>query len=300
MTAATQETAAAELNWIPAEKEYSVAISDGKLVCRNPKGAQLASLPKWLKESDVTAQVKGLVEWLSEHEQECRNTSELWMLRSLPVPQSVLAAVWPDPAWASVLENLVVCPVDKTGKPDQKQAGFLRGVDAKKGVGIVDLDGETQWLKAGQILIPHPILLLELDDFRDLATELAFQQSIDQLFLQTLMPDKNGLSATAINEFARGKFEALSHVLGLCRRLGYRVSGGNATCTVWEGGRPVEARYWVGADDPQSEAWTGDLHFTDDRDRALAIKDVGPVAYSEGMRMSAAIYARRVVKTDDE
>lgn len=300
MTTATQDSTTPELSWLPADKDYSVAISDGKLVCRNPKGKQLASLPKWLKDSELATQMKGLVDWLSEHDQECRNTAELWMLRSLPVPRSALSAVWPDPSWAGVLENLVVCPLDKKQNPDQDRAGFLRGVDPKKGVGIVDLDGETQWLKVNQILIPHPILLQELDDFRELATELAFQQAIDQLFRQTWTVDEDNLTSTSISEFSSGKFEALNHVLGLCRRLGYRVRGGNASCQIWENGSLVEARFWVGADDPESETWTGELYFMDDREKTLALSEVGPVAYSEGMRMAAAIYAKRVVKKDED
>jgi hypothetical protein len=77
------------------------------------------------------------------------------------------------------------------------------------------------------------------------------------------------------------------------------VRGGSATCPVWENGRLMEARYWIGADSPEYESYTGELLFTDDRERGVPIRDVGPVAFSEGMRMAAAIYAKRVVKEDD-
>lgn len=288
-----------ELNWLPADKDYQVALDNGKLVCRNPAGKRLASVPKWLKDSDVAQELIGLKDWLVQHKAECRETLETWMLRSLPVAREVLAAVWPDPAWSGLLTNLVVCAV-KGPDLDQEEAGFLREVDAKKGVGIVDLDGETQWLKAASVALPHPILLDDLNDFRELSVELAFEQSLDQLFRQTWKPTEEQLEKTVIQEFSGGKFEMLTHAMSHCRRLGYRVKGGSATCPVWENGKLVEARYWIGGDSPDYETWTGDLLFTDDRERGVPLRDVGPVAFSEGMRMAAAIYSNRVVEKEGD
>jgi hypothetical protein len=287
-------------NWIPADKGYELAIEGKKLICKNPKGNQLASLPKWLRESELAGEMKGVVDWLVEHNRECESTIETWMLRSLAVPRSVLVSVWEDPSWSDALGNLVVCPLDKKDNPVQEQSGFLRDVDAKKGVGIVDLDGETQWLKVDRVMIPHPILLAELDDFRELATELSFNQVIDQLFRETWASDPDKPDAESISEFSNGKFEALSHAVSLCRRLGYRVRGGSAACPVWENGTLTEARFWVGADDPEWETHTGELIFTDAMEKSVPIGKVGPVAYSEGMRMASGIYAKRVVKTDDD
>jgi hypothetical protein len=188
----------------------------------------------------------------------------------------------------------------KDGEIHQEESGFLLNVDAKKGVGIVDLDGETQWIKSESVAIPHPILLEGLTDFRELSVELGFEQSLDQLFRQTFKPAKDDLEKNAIQEFSGGKFQALSHVTGLCRRLGYRVKGGSAICSIWENARLTEARYWVGADAPEYETYTGQLIFTDDRERSISLRDVGPVAFSEGMRMASAIYAKRVVKEENE
>jgi len=293
------ESVEPEIHWISAEKDYSIGLLDGKLVARNPKGAKLASLPPWLKESELAQQLTSLRDWLEEHEKECQASIELWMLRSLPVPREVLISVWPDPAWQSILTNSVVCSVKK-GEISQSEAGFLRHVDEKKGVGVVDLDGETQWLKVDAIAIPHPILLKELNDFRQLTIELGVQQKLDQLFRQTWAPTKEQLGATSITDYSGAKFAQLNHALGLCRRLGYRVSGGYACCPVWENGIQVEARYWIGSDDPESEAWTSDLIFADSKEHTMPVKDVGPVAFSEGMRMAAAIYAKRVVEKEEE
>ena len=294
---------AAPIDWVEAEKGYSLALENNKLVCQNAKGKQLASVPKWLKDSDQAQQLIAVAEWLEEHERECQEHVEQSMLRSLPLPHSVLASIWPDPTWQQLLVNLVACSCDKKGQPDLSTAGFIRGVDPKKGVGVVDLDGETGWLKSETILIPHPILLEELDDFRSLATELDFQQKVDQLFRETWSEAKTKEDDTSINDFSGGDFEQLNHVMGLCRRLGYRVRGGYAVCAVWESGKDmVEARFWIGADYPEGETSTGELMFCDRREKSIALKDVGPVAFSEGMRMASAIYAKRVIekKEDDD
>ena len=221
------------------------------------------------------------------------------MLRSLPVPHAVLTAVWPDPTWREILENSVVCSVKKD-QVVQEESGFLKNVDAKKGIGIVDLDGETQWLKSETIAIPHPILLQELNDFRELTIELAFQQTFDQLFRQTWKPTAEQLKATSADDYRNGKFEMLTHCLSLCRRLGYKVSGGYACSQIWEDVKPIEARFWVGAEYPESETYTSDLIFTDDKEHTLPINEVGPVAFSEGIRMAASIYAKRVVEKNQD
>ena len=292
------------VKWLPTDKDYTVALIDGKLQCRNPKGKQLASIPKWLKDSDLGQELLAVRDWLKEHQQECQSKAELWMLRSLPVPRKVLASVWADPTWRNLLINTVVVPTTKAGAKqksiDQTAAGFLKDVDAKKGVGIVDADGETQWLKSDTIAIPHPILLDDLDDFRELAVELQFEQSLDQLFRQTWSPTDQQQSGTSIKDFGNGKFEMLTHALSLCRRLGYKVSGGYACCPVWESGKLLEARYWIGAEYPESETYTDELMFTNESDTAVQLSDVGPVTFSEGMKMAAAIYAKRVVKDEEE
>jgi hypothetical protein len=143
------------LSWQPADKDYSLALVDGKLVCRNPKGKTLATLPPWLKESETAQQLMALSEWLDEHALECLLTVERWMLRSLSVPREVLHQIWPDPDWRKVVENLVVAPANTKGESDLEQMGLLKDVDDKKGLGIVDVDGESQWLKQPLVIFPH-------------------------------------------------------------------------------------------------------------------------------------------------
>jgi hypothetical protein len=278
-------------NWVDAGSGYGLTVAGGKLLCRNAKGKTLKSVPKKVADGEVAEQLKALLSWLTTHEQECRDAVETWMLRSLPVPRSVLVAVWPDTAWRTALENLVVAP---RGAVDEESAGFFRGAD-ERGIGIVNLDGETVWIDAPEVVIPHPILLGdELEDYRELAADLEVDQVVQQLFRQTsVKPEIEKVERTSVGDFAEGKFEQLNFALGRCRTLGYRVKGGYAVCGVFEGGVSCEARYWIGAEYPEGETWTGDLIWVDEKQAAIKLTAVGPVAWSEGHRMAAAIYAGR-------
>jgi hypothetical protein len=285
--------ATAAVAWIDAGGGYALAIDAGKIVCRNAAGKTLASVPKPVKEGEAFEGLEQLLEHLETHERTCRETVETWMLRSLPAPRRVLEAVWIDPAWRTPLENVVVRASDGT----RDVLGFLKAAEDTRGVGVVTLDGETEWISASAVALPHPILLEELEDLRALATELAFTQGVSQLFRETFVRSvEHAADATSVRDYANAKFAMLTHALGKAKSLGYRVRGGYATCPVWERGRLVEGRYWLGADSPDVETYTGDLLFVDDTERVLKLGDVGPVAFSEGMRMASAIFAARVVE----
>jgi hypothetical protein len=286
------------LGWVDAGKGYQLTLDAGKLAAKNDKGKRLTSVPKELKDGDVADQLEALRDWLVEHDRECIAQVEQWMLRSLPVPRAVLQAVWEDPSWRRPLENAVVVAVKADGGHDLAKAGLFRGVDPKKGVGVVDLDGETGWFATDRVAIPHPILIQELDGWRELVTQLGVTQGIAQLHRET--HPKEVASGTSIDKFEDGKFAMLMHAVGKARALGYKVRGGFATCQVWDAGAVSEARFWIGADSPDSETYTGQLSWVDGKERGLEIVDVGPVAFSEGMRMASAIYAARVVEKQEE
>jgi predicted DNA-binding WGR domain protein len=291
--------AAAEPGWLDAGGGYSLALEGGKIKCRNAKGQLLGAVPKELKEGDAFEQLDNLREFLASHERECQEQVESWMLRSLPTPRAVLTAVWADPAWRRALENAVVVP-----EGDPSGGGFFRGVDEKRGIGVVDRDGETVWLAAESVSIPHPISLEGLDDLRALSTELGLTQGIGQLFREVYPRQPTHLdSATKVSDLSDGNFKMLNHALSLCKRHGFRVSGGSAVTRVWELDprgelQAREARYWIGSDDPMQETTTGDLVWVDERERALTLGQLGPVAFSEGMRMANAIYAGRFVEKE--
>jgi hypothetical protein len=195
-----------------------------------------------------------------------------------------------------MLRNLVVTPTDTHGKPDAAQTGLLRDVDPKKGIGVVDRDGETQWIAAAQILIPHPILIDGLDELREIAADMGFSQAIEQIFRPIFAASDEQKEVSRITDFSNGKFEQLNFASSLCRRLGYPVRGGYACSKVWENARPVEARYWIGDDYPEGETYTGDLIFVDNDQQPQKIASVGRVTFSEGVRMASQIFAKRKVE----
>lgn len=288
-----------ESGWIDAPDGYSVALEDGKIACRNAKGKRLSSVPPAVRESEACQGLVALRDWLGAHERECRETVETWMLRSLPIPRGVLEAVWPDPAWRGAIGGAIVAPLDPDGV--ESTAGFLRGVDPARGAGVVDREGESRWLLDPVLAVPHPILIEDLSDWRELAVELGLSQGIPQILRETwARPSGGDPAAKSVSDFAGGRFAQLLHAMGRARTLGYRVRGGFATCSIWEGGRMVEARFWIGSEYPEAETETGELVWLDSRERSLALKEVGPVAYSEGMRMASAIHAGRKVDGDRE
>ncbi|EXG80708.1 DUF4132 domain-containing protein [Cryptosporangium arvum] len=281
------------MGWLAVSGGYEVTLDGDTLVCRNAAGKTLRSVPKAIREDPVTVGLRQLTEWLKRHEAQCRADVERWMVRSLPVPAVLLAEVWADDVWAAAARNLVVTT------PDGAQVGFLRDA-GEKGVGIVDLDGDTVRLDADQLLIPHPVLLDDIDDLREFAADLEFTQSIDQLFREVwARPAEVDPAATRISAYAGGRYAELRHLTARAAQAGFRVRGGYAVCRVFENDSVVEARSWVGAEDPYYETETGDLIFTRPDGVALPLGEVGPVAWSEGHRMAATLYAGRVVEKEE-
>jgi hypothetical protein len=295
------ETAEAErMAWLTAGGGYEVTLDAGRIACRNQKGKVLKSMPSSLRDDPAVAGLRQLTEWLARHEAEIREQVDLWMIRSLPVPAALLARVWPDETWRAALSDLVVAVLDEDGAFDPDEAGFLRDATAE-GIGIVNLDGETVRLPATRVAIPHPVQLADLDDLREFAADLGVRQSVDQLFRQTWTRGAGvEPTATRVSDYAGGKFAELRHLTARSSSLGYPVKGGSAICRVFEGGRTVEARSWVGSDDPYYETETGDLVFVREDGTSVPLGEVGPVAWSEGMRMAAALYAGRVVEETKE
>lgn len=289
------------MGWIATlDSSYEATVEEGKVVCRNAAGKQLRTIPKQLKDDPAVLGLRQLVEWLDRHAAECRESAERWMVRSLPVPSTLIAQVWADEAWRRVLRDLVVVPVGEDGAWDRDEAGFLRAAD-ERGVGVVNLDGDSVRLDAARIAIPHPVLLADLDDLREFGLELSVQQSLDQLYRETWAPP-TGLDPThtRITEYSGGHYDQLRQLTQRATKLGYRVRGGYSVCRVFEQGQSVEARVWLGADDPFYSAETGDLEFADAAGKSVTLGRLGPVTWSEGHRMAAALYAGRAVKTEGE
>ncbi|MFJ3309842.1 DUF4132 domain-containing protein [Streptomyces sp. NPDC086549] len=281
------------MGWVPAG-DYEVALDGAKVVCRNAAGRRLKSVPAKLSDAPAVVGLRQLAEWLERHERQCLTDVERWMVRSLPVPLAVVARVWPDPAWQTALRDVVV-----TGA-DGEVAGFLRDADPERGLGLVDLDGDTVRIAPELVRIPHPVLLDDLEELREFAVELGVEQRAQQLFREVWhRPAALDAEDTQVGEYAGGAFKELRFLHGRAAQLGYRVRGGHAVCSVLEDGRGVEARVWIGDYDGYEETETGPLMWTDAAGRALRLGQVGPVAWSEGMRMAAALYAGRDIEDEE-
>jgi hypothetical protein len=285
------------MGWVPAG-DYEVALDGGKVVCRNAAGRLLKSLPAKLKDDPAVVGLRQLTEWLDQHEQQCLTDVERWVVRSLPVPVAVLAQVWPDPSWQSALRDVVV--TDEDGKV----AGFLRDADATRGLGLVDLDGDTVRIAPELVRVPHPVLLDGLDDLREFAVELGVEQKAGQLFREVWRrPADVDAEGEQVDTYAGARFEDQRALHGRAASLGYRIRGGQSVCPVFEDGRAVEARIWIGdfdAYDDGGETETGPLTWTDTAGRSIRLGQVGPVAWSEGMRMAAALHAGRVIENEEQ
>ncbi|MFI8348586.1 DUF4132 domain-containing protein [Streptomyces sp. NPDC085596] len=281
------------MGWVPAGG-YEVALDGGKVVCRNAAGRLLKSVPPKIADDPAVVGLRQLTEWLERHERESLAAVERWMVRSLPVPLAVVTRVWPDPAWRAALSDLVV-----TGE-DGRVAGFLRDTDPERGLGLVDLDGDTVRISPDLVRIPHPVLLADLEELREFAVELGVEQRAQQLFREVFhRPAALSAEASEVEEYAGGSFKELRFLHGRATQLGYRVRGGNAVCSVLEDGRGVEARVWIGDYDGYEETETGPLTWTDPAGRVLRLGQVGPVAWSEGIRMAAALYAGRDIEDEE-
>lgn len=287
-------------SWQPGPKHYQLALDPSsnphKLICRNAKGVQLSTVPREVRESPQAQALITLAEWLDRHSHQCCLQAEQWMLRSLPIPTALIAAVWPDPAWQQVLANCVVIPCSASGDLQEASAGILMTTDPSFGLGLLTLDGETLRIRPAELLIPHPILLPELVEWRELSQQLGFHQHLEQLSRQTTAKSleriTNQNEEARLDRFSGVHFEQLAFAQAACRSAGFRVRGGYATTRVFEAGTLVEARFWIGMDDPTWETDTEDLVWVDAEENSLTFAQVGPVAWSEGIRMAAAIASR--------
>ncbi|WP_327069945.1 DUF4132 domain-containing protein [Kitasatospora sp. NBC_01250] len=283
------------MGWLAAGDGYEVALVEGRVTARSTRGRSggrvLKSLPKAVREHPETDRLRRFATWLERHAVSCREQVDAWMVSSLPVPTGLLARVWPDEAWQAALRDLAV-----VGE-GAEEVGFLRDATPEGELRLVDLDGETVRIAPATVTLPHPVLLADLDELREFAAELGVVQGVEQIHRATWRkPAEQPEKATEVREFAGGRFSSRFGLAARATSLGYRVSGGYATGRVRDAGQTVEPAVWIGEPYWDGVAETGALSWRDADGRALTLREVGPVAWSEGMRMAAALYAGRTVE----
>ncbi|MGR7000011.1 DUF4132 domain-containing protein [Yinghuangia aomiensis] len=167
-------------------------------MCRNSAGKRLKSVPAKLADDPAVSGLRQFVEWLDWHERRLRRGRRTLDGAVLAVPAHVVVRVWPDPAWQAVLRDLVVTTGDGT-------TGFLRDADPERGIGMVDLDGDTVRVAATEVRIPHPVLLEDLDDLREFAAELGVDQKIGQLYREVWHKPENPAADARDVDSVRGR-----------------------------------------------------------------------------------------------
>ncbi|MGC9376504.1 DUF4132 domain-containing protein [Streptomyces sp. MH13] len=291
------------MGWLAAGGTYEVALVDGRVVARpapggapaGREGKQEGTLPAEIRDRPEVVELQRFAEWLDRHAAECAAQVTNWMVSSLPVPTALLARVWPDEAWQAALRDIVI-----VGATPQ-EVGFLRDADDSGELRVVNLDGETVRLAARTVTMPHPVLLPDLEGLRLFAAELGVVQGVEQIHRATWSKPADGTDggARGVTEFANAEYRSWFHLSSRATSLGYKISGSSVVDRIRDAGRVFTAT--VGMSDPYTEekAWTGSLTWSDeDGHRCLPLTEVGPVAWSEGMRMAAALHAGRTVTTD--
>ncbi|GAB2834883.1 DUF4132 domain-containing protein [Actinocorallia aurea] len=283
------------MSWTAAGEDYEVALVDGKVAARRVTpgkgpGQPLKALPKALRDHPEVESLRRFATWLDRHAAECVAKVDAWMTSSLPVPAPLLAKVWEDEAWRAALRDMAV-----VGE-DPQEVGFLRDISADGALRVVNLDGETVRLDARNLRMPHPVLLPDLEELRDFAAELGVTQRVEQIYRATFAKPQDA-AGEAVQKFSGGRYSSRFRIAARAASLGYRVSGGYAACTVREDGRTLEATLWIGVPSwDAEEVQTGALTWHGPDGRTVPFAEVGPVAWSEGMRMAAALFAGRIVE----
>jgi hypothetical protein len=280
------------VGWLSVGEAYEVSLMEGKVVARSTArrgtGRPLKTLPKALRDHPEVDRLRQLAEWLDRHAADCLARVDAWMVSSLPVPTGLLARVWPDPAWQDVLRDLVVVGDD----PDQP--GLLRDVTPAGELRVVDLDGETLRLSPRTVTLPHPVLLADLADLREFVAELGLTQRVEQLHRATwTKPADLPGKATEVSDFRGAPLTSRTAVNARATSLGCQASNAAVSCRVYEAGRIVEASVWVNGEYWENQLTMGDLSWRLRDNRSMHLADVGPVAWSEGIRMAATISGRQ-------
>ncbi|WBB61764.1 DUF4132 domain-containing protein [Streptomyces sp. WMMC500] len=276
------------LVWVPATHGHELALDGTTLRCRKSDGRVLQSVPGAVRSSSTGEKFTALAERLVRHEEECRSTVESWLLAGVPVPAALLGRVWPDPGWRSALEHLVVVVDGRTG--------LLTEVTDEGRTALVGEDGTAYAPPVAPVSLPHPVLLPDVDTWRELLDDRGAAQGVPQLAREVHhRPDAADPAATGLDDYAGGEFEELRYATGRAARYGFVMRGGFAMVRIADGGVGLQARYWLGADDPGLSTETGRLLWVDASERPVALGKIGPVAWSEGVRMAELIYAGRTI-----
>ncbi|WP_295624493.1 DUF4132 domain-containing protein [uncultured Corynebacterium sp.] len=290
---------ASTAEWIDAG-DYLFLLDGEEILAKNSAGKLLKTVPAKARKLPEYDRLDALRTALAQHRVLCSDTVRAWFLAGETIPSRVIAAVWPDAAWRSMLADAVV--------EHEGTVGLLRAAD-DDGLGLVDLDGETVTVPvddATVVSLPHPVLMDELADWREFSVELGIRQGFDQLFRDTYAKpvDEAGRRA-AMEKYRDVKYGRTNALVGRSRGGGFSidfsegVNGIYVEVTEDVGGRRIETTATLGiAEDYDGTATMWELYFSRDG-HLVKPDDVGPVTWSEGVRMAEFVFAGRTIETED-
>ncbi|MGP6173265.1 hypothetical protein [Corynebacterium sp. A21] len=125
-------------------------------------------------------------------------------------------------------------------------------------------------------------------------------QGLDQLFRETTAKpaDEQG-QQDAVNAYSEGTYQVAGHLIGRARGAGFAASLNEVSVKVQEGEQTVTVSLEADAYDPGEEARLGRLFFSIEGS-SLPPAEVGPIAWSEGIRMAEYIWAGRTIEEEKE
>jgi hypothetical protein len=242
-----------------------------------------------MRDRDSAHDLDEVARWLADRDDVCRDEATTWMVRATSLPTDTLASLWTDRMWSRSLTDLVVQTADGSvvqtadgsdvqtaddaDEDDTLVRGFLRGVAPGRGVGVLGLDGQTRWVTHRRWMVPHPALLPDLPAWQSAARQHGIRQDVHQLDRTVFHRDP-----------VRFPDEHTAAHLWLPAMSGER------TAQLWDGGRWVLARI-TPAD---SGAVNGEssrsitVTFADSDGRLLRLAAVGPIVWSEALRLATA------------
>jgi hypothetical protein len=237
-----------------------------------------------MRDRDSAHDLDEVARWLADRDDVCRDEATTWMVRATSLATDTLASLWTDRMWSRSLTDLVLETADGSdpdgSNPDDAHEddalvrGFLRGVAPGRGVGVLGLDGQTRWITHRRWTIPHPALLADLAAWQSAARQHGISQDVHQLDRTVFHRDP-----------ARFPDEHTAAHLWLPA-----TSGTERTAQFWDGGRWVLARITPGepgtANGASSRSIT--VTFEDSDGRLLRLAAVGPIVWSEALRLATA------------
>lgn len=278
--------------WTEVPTGHALRVHGGELQCRNAKGRILASVPPAVKRTEEHERLAVLVDSLTRHRREQVEAAEAWMLRGAVVPVPLLAALWEDPDARAALHGLLV---QGTASP---LSGLLLDADAA-GLEVADADGGRHRMPDPAVVVAHPALLEDADRWWRALVEHGLTQAVEQLQRQVfrvgrvdwLVPAAEGPSAPYVLRYAEGSavFRDYARLMAAFLPLHAELTARHVGVRVREGGQEVLARVELEGDSPEHEHYADRVAWFAPDGRRLTFEEIGPVAWSEGVRL-----ARRV------